>query len=71
MAHIVGRCLQVTIDSQGLIKVTHMMNLQGGPRALGGTYQGMAAFAESQRMSNANAGIVQFMSAAEDVFEED
>jgi hypothetical protein len=58
----------VTVDSQGLIKVTHMMNLQGGPRPLGGTFQGVAAFAETQRASNTNAGVVRFISAPEDVF---
>ena len=63
--------LQVTIDSQGLMKVTHMMNLQGGPRALGGTFQGMAAFAETQRTSNTNTGVVRFLSAPEDVFAEE
>jgi len=63
--------LQVTIDSQGLIKVTHMMNLQGGPRALGGTFQGLAAFAETQRASNTNAGVVRFISAPDEVFGEE
>jgi len=45
-----------------------MMNLQGGPRPLGGTFQGVAAFAETQRASNTNAGVVRFISAPEDVF---
>ncbi len=61
----------MTIDSQGLIRVTHMMSLQGGPRAVGGNFQGMAAFAETQRASNNNAGVVRFISAPEDVIAEE
>ena len=57
---------QVMIDSQGLIKVTHMMNLQGMPRAQGGVYDSLAAFAESQRANSANMGVVQFMTMPED-----
>ena len=58
--------LQVMIDKQGLMKVTHMMNLAGSARPTGGTYQGMAAYAESQRSANANVGIVRYICAPEE-----
>lgn len=63
--------MQVTIDKQGLIKVTHMMNLQGAPRPTAGHYQGVAAFAESQQANISHAGVVRFISAPEDLLDED
>lgn len=59
------------IDKQGLMKVTHMMNLAGVARPNDGTYQGMAAYAESQRTSGSNVGIVRFICAPEDILEEE
>ena len=58
--------LQVMIDNQGLMKVTHMINLASSARPVGGTYQGMSAYAESQRAGSSNAGIVRFICAPED-----
>lgn len=66
-----GKFLQVTIDHQGLIKVTHMMNLQGAQRAPGGMHQGAAAFAETQQANTAHTGVVRFLSAPEELLEED
>ena len=55
------------IDKQGLMKVTHMISLTGSTRPNGGTYQGMAAYAESQRASASTSGVVRFICAPEDV----
>ncbi len=63
--------MQVTIDAQGLIKVTHMMALQGASRPAAGLYQGAAAFAESQQANVSHAGVVRFISAPEDLLDED
>lgn len=63
--------MKVMIDKQGLMKVTHMMSLPGGVRPGGGTYQNMAAYAESQRVNNANVGIVRFICAPEEILSED
>lgn len=62
--------LQVTIDANGLIKVTHMMHLQGDGQGYGGAFGSPAGVAASQWGQGGNRGIVQFVSQAEEFFGE-
>ena len=57
---------QVTLDSQGMMKVTHMLSL-GGAEARGGHYTSEAAYQDSQRLAEQQrVGVVQFLIRPED-----
>lgn len=63
--------MQVSIDQQGLMKVTHMLSFAGG-EVHGGNFNLHSATADSQRSAAANhMGIIQFMLVAEDDMEFD
>lgn len=58
---------QVTMDSQGLMKVTHMLSLGGaGADARGGHYASEADFQNSQRLAaQRRVGVAQFLILSE------
>lgn len=56
--------LQVTIDSQGIMKVMHMVSLSGNGVSQGGSYQNTTNFSQSQ--AAARKGRVQFMLLPQD-----
>lgn len=66
-------CPQVTVDSQGLMKVTHMLSLAGvGADARGGHYASEADFQDSQRLAaQQRVGITQFLILSEQAAGED
>ena len=57
---------QVTLDSLGMMKVTHMLSL-GGAEAHGGHYTSEAAYQDSQRVAEQQrVGVVQFLIVPDD-----
>ncbi|KAK9820866.1 hypothetical protein WJX81_006622 [Elliptochloris bilobata] len=62
---------KVTLDSQGMIKVSHMLSL-GGAEARGGHYTSEAAYQDSQRVAEQQrVSMVQFLILPEDAGEDD
>ena len=59
---------QVTMDSQGLMRVTHMLKMEGsGDEAHGGHYASEAAFLDSQRTAaQQRVAILHFILLSED-----